>query len=682
MISAFLQDPDLDPVAAVEERHANEAGNICCNVESSATGDVDDGHIEVSVTSTVAAPITFTFRIQLTSKKEPGVLKESVLVEKREDAQQELAREERGQKVAERMAPSDKDEKEAEAAANAELEAVTKVAGGEVEKRTADNGAALVDTEYNGEEKHAARATKIESQAISTSTPISDTPCDPAVGSSFSNKSLTDILKQVDVIQTHDFTASSPVLAFPPGSQEKFVQQTAVLDADDDAATIILSLDSVAAVDGVRGITRSGNIPTAISPSIASVEPAKESSINSKAGHVPQEGLSRKEFKEEKEIKNRKEKEVEQRQQNELEQEEVQQKERVEKGKNEAEVDDTSKPSEARNGAEAKATKKATEAANDGGNKDRETPLPAGNIKPQSTPEAISVPESKLDPCDLKSNLNHLLEKLSAENFDTISSQILQWADKSLAESDGHSLRLVMELILEKAMGNEDSCAIYARLCHKLRQDVNPKVQDPKMCGADGKPFCGGSLFREYLLNRCQAGFEKDDQQKADASASANEKTADDQLKQASRNAAVDAGKEVEKSKISARHHGEQATKQQDLNLIKFVGELFNVKMLSTRVTHACIVKLLANVIDPDEEDLQSLCQLLTTVGAKLEAQPKMSQQIGLYMQRMDDLRYSDQVSLRTRSIVQNVMELQRNKWQGLIAEGPTGAMTFDPTDA
>ncbi|KAJ9120298.1 hypothetical protein QFC22_003198 [Naganishia vaughanmartiniae] len=272
------------------------------------------------------------------------------------------------------------------------------------------------------------------------------------------------------------------------------------------------------------------------------------------------------------------------------------------------------------------------------------------------TPAVQSRRPGQLDensPEFVERKVKGLLNKLTAEKFDSISNQILEWANKSVTETDGQTLRLVIKLIFEKAKDEQFWSSMYAKLCRKLWQDINPDVQDAEMTGADGKPLSGGLLFRKYLLNRCQEDFEKGWKQKADASAAAKEKAADDQLKKAAHDAAVEAGNEVEEFKFSDEYYAEQAAKRQGLGLVKFVGELFKLEMLSTRVIHACIVKLLANVVDPDEEDVESLCQLLTTVGAKLEAQPKMSQQVGLYMQRMDDLRNSEHLSSRIRFMVQ-----------------------------
>ncbi|KAJ9091399.1 hypothetical protein QFC19_009108 [Naganishia cerealis] len=275
-----------------------------------------------------------------------------------------------------------------------------------------------------------------------------------------------------------------------------------------------------------------------------------------------------------------------------------------------------------------------------------------------------------------------LLNKLTAEKFDSISSQILEWANKSVAEKDGQTLRLVIKLIFEKAKDEQFWSTMYAKLCRKLWQDINPEVKDDEMTSADGQPLSGGLLFRKYLLNRCQEDFEKGWKQKADASAAAKEKAADDQKKKAEHDAAVEAGKELEEFKFSDEYYAEQAAKRKGLGLVKFVGELFKLEMVSIKVIHACIVKLLSNVIDPDEEDVESLCQLLTTVGGKLEAQPRMAQQINLYMQRMNDLKNSEHLSSRIRFMVQDVIELERNHWRGRNAKGQSGSMTIDEVHA
>src|SRR5712691_11701528 len=49
------------------------------------------------------------------------------------------------------------------------------------------------------------------------------------------------------------------------------------------------------------------------------------------------------------------------------------------------------------------------------------------------------------------------------------------------------------------------------------------------------------------------------------------------------------------------------------LGLIRFIRELFMLQMLKEHAIHECIKKLLANAENPEEEDVESLCKLLTT---------------------------------------------------------------------
>lgn len=49
---------------------------------------------------------------------------------------------------------------------------------------------------------------------------------------------------------------------------------------------------------------------------------------------------------------------------------------------------------------------------------------------------------------------------------------------------------------------------------------------------------------------------------------------------------------------------------------IKFIGELFKLRMLTEAIMHDCMVKLLKN---HDDESLECLCRLLTTIGKDLD---------------------------------------------------------------
>lgn len=58
------------------------------------------------------------------------------------------------------------------------------------------------------------------------------------------------------------------------------------------------------------------------------------------------------------------------------------------------------------------------------------------------------------------------------------------------------------------------------------------------------------------------------------------------------------------------------SARRRSLGNIKFIGELFKLKMLTEVIMHDCIVKLLKN---HDGESLECLCRLLSTIGKDLD---------------------------------------------------------------
>ena len=243
-----------------------------------------------------------------------------------------------------------------------------------------------------------------------------------------------------------------------------------------------------------------------------------------------------------------------------------------------------------------------------------------------------------------------LLNKLTKEKFISISDQILEWGNKSVVESDGQTLRLVIKLIFEKAKDEQFWSSMYAELCHKLLETLSPEIKDEQVKAADGKPLAGGVLFRKYLLNRCQEDFEKGWKNKEDASAAAKNKASEDEKNKAAHAEAVAAGKQVEEFKFSDEYYAEQAAKRQGLGLVKFVGELFKLDMLSLKIMNACIVKLLHNIVTPDEEDVESLCQLISTIGEKIQkTSPTAASTLGIFISRMTEMKESPHISSRMK---------------------------------
>merc|ERR1719201_1602670 len=71
--------------------------------------------------------------------------------------------------------------------------------------------------------------------------------------------------------------------------------------------------------------------------------------------------------------------------------------------------------------------------------------------------------------------------------------------------------------------------------------------------------------------------------------------------------------------------HKEQIRKQAKnrmLGNIRFIGELYKCKMLTEKIMHECVIKLLGDVKNPDLDEVECLVKLLMAIG-KLIDHPK-----------------------------------------------------------
>ncbi|EDQ99892.1 uncharacterized protein LACBIDRAFT_147303, partial [Laccaria bicolor S238N-H82] len=228
-----------------------------------------------------------------------------------------------------------------------------------------------------------------------------------------------------------------------------------------------------------------------------------------------------------------------------------------------------------------------------------------------------------------------LLNKLTMQKFDSISDQVIAWANKSEKEKDGRTLVQVIRLVFEKAIDEAIWSEMYARLWRKMMEQIS------------SKPIAGGQLFRKYMLNRCQKDFERASRDEA-------------------AKAVIRQSKEGGTEKValySDEYYAAQKAKRQGLGLIKFIGEFFKLQMLTERIMHECVKKLLGNVENPEEEEIESLCTLLTTVGASFDT-PRARAHMEVYFSRMKELSKNQNVSLRMQFMLQDMIELRERKWE------------------
>ncbi|XP_068172754.1 eukaryotic translation initiation factor 4 gamma 1-like isoform X2 [Antennarius striatus] len=240
---------------------------------------------------------------------------------------------------------------------------------------------------------------------------------------------------------------------------------------------------------------------------------------------------------------------------------------------------------------------------------------------------------------ELFKRVRSILNKLTPQKFQQLMKQVME-----LTIDTEERLKGVIDLTFEKAISEPNFSVAYANMCRCL---MGLKVQTT------------GISFRKLLLNRCQKEFEKDKD--------------DDEIFEKKQKELDAASEEEEKQRlVEELQQAKDTARRRSLGNIKFIGELFKLKMLTEVIMHDCIVKLLKN---HDEESLECLCRLLSTIGKDLDferAKPRMDQ----YFNQMEKIIKERKTTSRIRFMLQDVLELRWNNW--VPRRGDQGPKTID----
>ncbi|XP_069802966.1 eukaryotic translation initiation factor 4 gamma 3 isoform X4 [Dendropsophus ebraccatus] len=234
-----------------------------------------------------------------------------------------------------------------------------------------------------------------------------------------------------------------------------------------------------------------------------------------------------------------------------------------------------------------------------------------------------------------------ILNKLTPQMFNQLMKQVMD-----LTVDTEERLKGVIDLVFEKAIDEPSFSVAYANMCRCLATLKVPMADKP-----------GSTVnFRKLLLNRCQKEFEKD---KAD----------DDVFEKKQKDLELATTQPEEKTRLQEElEEARDKARRRSIGNIKFIGELFKLKMLTEAIMHDCVVKLLKN---HDEESLECLCRLLTTIGKDLDfekAKPRMDQ----YFNQMEKIVKERKTSSRIRFMLQDVIDLRQCNWVSRRADqGP-----------
>ncbi|XP_078338114.1 eukaryotic translation initiation factor 4 gamma 1-like isoform X6 [Crassostrea virginica] len=267
--------------------------------------------------------------------------------------------------------------------------------------------------------------------------------------------------------------------------------------------------------------------------------------------------------------------------------------------------------------------------------------------KPGRKQDQAEIDEDTKKTEELYKKVRSILNKLTPQKFQTLVKQVSE-----MEINTEERLKGVTDLIFEKAISEPGFSVAYASMCRYLAMI---KVASNTKQGE----FVN---FRAILLTRCQKEFEKDkdSEKEMEERRKVIDKTQDSKEKE-----------ELEAELVLS----ETKARRRSLGNIRFIGELFNLKMLTENIMHDCLFKLLRA---KDEESLECLCRLLSTIGKELDTdkarknteknsnvqeqfhyQPRMDQ----YFNQMEKIVIEKKTSSRVRFMLQDVIDLRKCKW-------------------
>ncbi|XP_018310544.1 eukaryotic translation initiation factor 4 gamma isoform X4 [Mycetomoellerius zeteki] len=237
----------------------------------------------------------------------------------------------------------------------------------------------------------------------------------------------------------------------------------------------------------------------------------------------------------------------------------------------------------------------------------------------------------------LYKRVRSVLNKLTPQKFNTLVEQV-----RNLPIDTQERLQGVINLVFEKAVDEPSFSVEYALLCKELAQ--------MEVAGYEGQD--NSVSFKKLIITRCQKEFEKNPID--DVARNRKLKEIDD---------CIDSEKKKELQ--LALEEEERRIRIKSVGNIRFIGELYRQQILTTKIMHRCIRHLLDQ---NDEDNLECLCKLLTTIGKDLElkGQQANTEEMQEYFNRMQELvarKGHSKISSRIRFMLQDVIDLRANKW-------------------
>lgn len=261
--------------------------------------------------------------------------------------------------------------------------------------------------------------------------------------------------------------------------------------------------------------------------------------------------------------------------------------------------------------------------------------------KPQMLVSDQEIPEDEKKTSELVKQFRSILNKITPENFPTLIQQL-----KSLNIDSVDVLDSCISLVFEKAIMEPSYGASYASLCKE--------VSDVFVVPLDDKNTEQKAVFKKRLITQCQLEFEKHRNNEIVRNNGERLKEIEDE-EDATKKEELKTNFELESFKIRRRAVG----------TVHFIGELYKIEMLTSRIMQSCV----SHLLDPamcSEETLECLCKLLTTIGKRLEKLDVKKVDLSdcfATLANLADKQSAIGISSRIRFMIQDLIELRLNHW-------------------
>lgn len=228
------------------------------------------------------------------------------------------------------------------------------------------------------------------------------------------------------------------------------------------------------------------------------------------------------------------------------------------------------------------------------------------------------------DELEFREQFKVILDKLTKQKLDILLDEV-----KCLEINNKILLEMVVDLLFEKAIKEP----VFSKACAAISQNL-----------LDNNPEHFGN-FRRLVFCKCLNQFETWKTDKQEKLKKELGETIDSVTK---KELQIIIDEEDEKDRMRAVAN------------VRFIGELYKLKMLNSKIMDYCIKKLLEEF---DEENLECLCQLLTNIGEEFENEDVYN--LNAFFEKIQKIvdNKSMKISSRVTSMIQDVIDLRKKRW-------------------